>query len=206
LEVRATDSTVNVTYTDIQGGSDAIQGLTGGIGNIAVDPCFVSPGTWTVSPYYSTAGRWLDGDYHLKSAGWRWTPFMTHGTHWVWDGPTSQCIDAGNPADALSDEIVAVANDPIGQWGRNVRINMGAYGGTREASMAPHQWARLTDINNDGVVNLGDFSYLGRSLNATSSRHPADATRDGQVDYADLMLMADEWLQPTTWCPLGGAP
>ncbi len=200
VQVRSNESTVKVTYSDIQGGTQTLQGLTSSVGNIAVDPCFVSPGSWDSNPAYSLPSRWITGDYHLQSTGWRWTPIMTHGTHWVWDSRTSRCIDAGNPADPLGAEPVTVPNDPAGEWGRNARINMGAYGGTREASMAPCDWALRSDINNDGIVSLPDLPYVGQALRSRAARLPADLTRDSRVDYADLALMADEWLRTTDWC------
>ncbi|MBN1360067.1 MAG: right-handed parallel beta-helix repeat-containing protein [Sedimentisphaerales bacterium] len=201
VQIKTDQSSIALTYSDVQGGRDAIQGLVRYVGNIVVDPCFVAPGSWDSSPSYNMTSRWADGDYHLRSAGWRWVPQMTHGTHWVWDGRTSRCIDAGNPADALGEEPVAVSSDPSGEWGRNVRINMGAYGGTREASMAPHDWALRADINNDGLVSLPDWPYVGETFRSHVPRQPADLTRDGRVDYEDVTLMADQWLRNTTWCP-----
>jgi len=58
-----------------------------------------------------------NGDFHLKSQAGRW-----NGTDWVNDNETSPCIDAGDPSE----------KDPDG-----TRINMGAYGGTWEASKSP---------------------------------------------------------------------
>ena len=46
------DSTVNITYSDVQGGYS-------GEGNIDADPCFADPGYWDAN------GVWIDGDYHL---------------------------------------------------------------------------------------------------------------------------------------------
>ena len=48
------DSTINITYSDVQGGWT-------GEGNIDADPCFVEPGYW------DTNGVWVGGDYHLLS-------------------------------------------------------------------------------------------------------------------------------------------
>jgi L-ascorbate metabolism protein UlaG (beta-lactamase superfamily) len=63
----------------------------------------------------------VDGDYHLKSQAGRWDPASQS---WVKDDVTSPCIDAGDP------------NSPVGQEPEpnGGRINMGAYGGTKEAS------------------------------------------------------------------------
>lgn len=86
-----------------------IQGGCEGEGNIEVDPLFVNSAR---------------GDFHLKSAAGRWD---TQAGQWVFDNATSPCIDAGDPADGPADEP-----SPHGS-----RINMGAYGGTAQASKSP---------------------------------------------------------------------
>ncbi|MFB0553237.1 MAG: right-handed parallel beta-helix repeat-containing protein [Phycisphaerae bacterium] len=88
-----------------------IEGWTGtleGVDNIGADPLFADS---------------EDGDYHLKSETGRWDPL---GGNWIKDYVTSPCIDAGNPHSPIGDE-------PVPNGGR---INMGAYGGTAEASMS----------------------------------------------------------------------
>ena len=90
-------ATPTVTYSCVQDGY-------AGVGNIDQDPLFVNAGS---------------GDYHLQSEAGRWT-----AGGWVVDGVTSQCIDAGDPADGYSNE--PEDNDD--------RINMGAYGNTAQAS------------------------------------------------------------------------
>jgi hypothetical protein len=106
-----------VTYCDVQGGWE-------GDGNIDADPLFVSLGQWADD-------IWTSGDYHLRSQGWRWDS----GTGaWVSDEATSPCIDAGDPASELLDELLTT---PLGDAAVNTRIDMGAYGGTTEASLHP---------------------------------------------------------------------
>lgn len=83
-----------------------IQGGWDGDGNINVDPLFADA---------------ENRDYHLKSEAGRWDPL---NMSWVVDESTSPCIDAGNPGNSAGDEPVDNGN----------RINMGAYGGTPEAS------------------------------------------------------------------------
>ena len=95
---------------------------TPGVGNISADPLFAD-----------AAG----GDYHLMSEGWRWN--MQNGS-WTWDFVTSPCIDAGDPTMPLGAEPMSVLRDPSNDYGINLRINMGAYGGTCQASMAPPGW------------------------------------------------------------------
>jgi len=110
-----------IRYSDVQGGWP-------GEGNIDADPRFASLGSWvdasnpkvSVKPDHPKA-TWVDGDYHLKSQAGRWDPVARV---WVQDGITSPCIDAGDPKSPVGDE-------PQPNGGR---INMGAYGGTAEAS------------------------------------------------------------------------
>lgn len=86
-----------------------IQGGWPGTGNIDVDPLFADSAA---------------GDYHLKSQAGRWDPVAGN---WVNDQVTSLCIDAGDPGSDVADEP-----QPNGQ-----RINMGADGGTDQASKSP---------------------------------------------------------------------
>jgi len=102
-----------VQFSDIQGGWP-------GEGNIDVNPLFASGGYWDTTANRS-GGSWVDGDCHLKSQAGRWEP---GGGTWVIDDVTSPCIDAGDPNSPVGDE-------PQPNGGR---INMGAYGGTAEAS------------------------------------------------------------------------
>ena len=111
----------DIMYSNIQGGWP-------GYGNIDVDPLFADPGYWAdvddpniaVEPNDPNA-IWIDGDYHLKSQAGRWDPVSES---WVIDDVTSPCIDDGDPNSPVGDE-------PAPNGGR---INMGAYGGTAEAS------------------------------------------------------------------------
>jgi len=97
-------------------------------GSINIDPCFADPGYWAdvddpkiaVEPNDPNA-VWIDGDYHLKSQAGRWDPVSES---WIQDDITSPCIDAVDP------------NSPIGHepFPNGGIINMGAYGGTPQAS------------------------------------------------------------------------
>jgi len=108
----------SVTYCAIQGGYP-------GQGNIDADPLFVDLGRWDTKGTIrtQTAAVWIAGEYHLMSQAGRWDP--TSGT-WVLDEVTSPCIDAGDPNCSVGDEP-----EPNGE-----RVNMGAYGGTSEASLS----------------------------------------------------------------------
>jgi hypothetical protein len=136
---------MDVTYSNIQGGWP-------GEGNIDVDPLFAQPGYWADPDDPNRPGNpnnpnalWIDGDYHLKSQAGRWD---TVNTRWVVDEVTSPCIDAGDP-------MSPIGLEPFPNGGR---INMGAYGGTAEASLSlplgPTEglWSEpvpLTEINLD---------------------------------------------------------
>jgi beta propeller repeat protein len=123
----------SVSYSDVQGGWS-------GEGNLKDYPQFVALGRWTdassvagsVSALYGRP-TWVAGDYHLRSRGWRWNAQM--GT-WSSDVVTSSCIDAGDPTSELLAEPLTAPNDPMGTV-INTRIDMGMYGGTAEASLAP---------------------------------------------------------------------
>jgi len=147
-----------------------------GIGNIDADPRFVSPET---------------GDYHLSSRGWRWD---TARLRWHYDAVTSPCIDTGNPACPLSAEPISIPDDPNNLWALNIRINMGAFGGTEQASLAPPQWASLADLNNDGIVNALDLAWQLHP-DTTAQYPPGDLTRNGRVDLTDLAALAQNWLR-----------
>lgn len=122
----AYDSTITITYSNIQGGWP-------GEGNIDIDPIFVNPGIWAnvndpniiVDPNDPNA-VWIDGDYHLKSQAGRWD---TISKSWLVDDVTSPCIDAGDPMSLVEDE--PETNGGI--------INMGAYGGSSQASKSPSE-------------------------------------------------------------------
>lgn len=162
-----------VNYSCVQGWAGNIQG----IGNIDEDPLFFN----------------IDkDDYHLKSAGWRWDILRQR---WHYDSTTSPCIDSGNPGSPLKDELLFTPDDPTNMWGINLRINMGAHGGTVEASMAPHNWNLLGDLNNDGNVNLKDFAAQIETWTQTGNGLPGDLDRNGIVDRADLTMLADDWLK-----------
>ena len=129
-------SSITVRYNNIKGGEEEIPIendciLTWESGNINEYPIFVNPGYWAdaddpniVADPNDPNAVWIDGDYHLKSQPGRWDPTSES---WVKDDVTSPCIDAGDP------------NSPIGHepFPNGGIINMGAYGGTAEASKSP---------------------------------------------------------------------
>jgi len=187
-------NTVDISYSNVQ---DGLAGVTGdghvdwGPGNIDTDPCFVRLGYWIMDEV-----TLVEGDYHLRSEGWRWN---TEGQSWTYDFVTSRCIDAGNPGSPLRGELMSVPRDPNNMWGINLRINMGAYGGTSQAGMPPYDWALLADLNNDGTANFVDFAYQARDWLATAPEQPGDLKRDGVLNTMDLARLANDWLKMTVW-------
>ena len=120
-----------------------IEGGWPGEGNIDAAPCFADPN---------------NGDYHLKSQAGRWNP---NEGGWTTDEVTSPCIDAGDPMSAIGVE-------PFPNGGI---INIGAYGGTTEASK----------------------SWFGGPVCETIVA--GDVNGDCEVDFLDFRLMALHWLE-----------
>jgi parallel beta-helix repeat protein len=138
---------LRVTYSDVQGGWP-------GEGNIDTVPCFADTGYWNQNgtPADANDDFWVDGDYHLQSQAGRWDP---NTKSWVIDANTSPCIDGG-------DWATPVGFEPFPNGGR---INMGAYGGTAEASKSyfgkePCKTIIAGDINGDCKVDFTDFAIL----------------------------------------------
>jgi predicted outer membrane repeat protein len=166
-----------VTYSNVQGG-------WAGLGNIDTDPCFVLPGYWDVNgtPGDQRDDFWVDGDYHLKSQAGRWDP---NSQSWVKDDVTSPCIDAGNPGCPVGDEPAPNGN----------RINMGAYGGTAEASKSPAYWRSIADITNDWIVDSNDLKVFCDYWLQTGECIPGDLDRSRSVDSNDFAIFGGQWRQ-----------
>jgi len=137
-------------------------GAVAGTGDISRDPLFAMNGYWNDpcgTPADPTDDIWADGDYHLMSAAGRWDP---NTESWVLDDTNSPCIDAGDPCDPIGSEP-----NPNGG-----RINMGAYGGTAEASKSP-----------SGIVE------------PVCTEYPAmDFNKDCRVDFQDFAVFTQAWL------------
>ena len=123
--------------------SDVFDEAWAGAGNINTDPCFADANS---------------SDYHLKSQAGRWD---ANEGRWTTDEVTSLCIDAGDPASP-------VGLEPFPNGGI---INMGAYGGTIEASK----------------------SYFGEPVCETIVA--GDINGDCKVDFKDFAIMAFHWLE-----------
>ncbi|HIJ52972.1 MAG TPA: hypothetical protein HPP66_07420 [Planctomycetes bacterium] len=158
-EVRLHDSSISVSYCNISGGKSSVyvdetSTLYWGQGNIDADPCFGEPGYWDANgtPEDENDDFWVEGDYHLKSQAGRWD---ANEGRWTIDEVTSSCIDAGDP-------MSPIGLEPFPNGGR---INMGAYGGTAEASKSYFgepvcETIVAGDINGDCKVNFKDFALM----------------------------------------------
>ncbi len=100
---------------------------------------------------------------------------------------TSPCINAGDPFADYSQEPA-----PNG-----ARINIGAYGGTDEATSSDILRPVPSDADADLEVNLVDFAILANNwgLEGTSIQNKkADADNNNIVDTRDLAILNKFWL------------
>ena len=201
-------STMTLAYTDLQylaagitRSSDSIVNLSWG--NIDVDPAFARHGYWASvdnpnieMPPAVPGAKWISGDYHLKSEVGRWDPCTNIR---VSDTVTSRCIDAGNPGTLLRNEPMSIILNSHSTSVTNSRVDMGAYGGTEQASIGPTGWASVADLNNDGTVSGNDFAILAASWLQTDFELSADFSHDSTVDFYDTIVFAQNWLSTTSW-------
>lgn len=178
--------TVSVSYSVVQGGEAAVFVdpccmLNWGDGNLDIDPCFAETGFWHFNdtPEDFNDDFWVDGDYHLKSETGRWDP---NSQTWIYDTNTSPCIDAGDPNSNWTPEL----------WPHGKRINMGAYGGTPEASMSLSDAGNIADLNWDGSVGYADMIFIGKWL-YEGVLLAEDFDRNGFVNFTDVAIFADNW-------------
>jgi len=140
-----------------------------GEGNIDIYPQFADP---------------ENGDFHLKSQAGRWDPISQS---WVIDQISSLCIDAGDPG------------MPVGleRFPNGGRINMGAYGGTPEASLSPRQLPRLLGkATNPDPANEADNISRNVTLSWTAGINAVWHNVYLGRDINDMMLVSNH--QTTT--------
>ena len=131
----------------------------------------------------------------FRSLVGRWNP--TTQT-WVRDLVHSPCIDTGDPNDPNYSDWTAEL------WPNGRRINMGAYGGTPEASMSLSTVGNIGDLNNDDTVDFLDFANFAASwethlpLFTVLALGPPplreDLDRNKIVDCNDLSIFVNNWL------------
>ena len=172
-EIEDRGSHITVRYCDIQGGQNGVSvsgthsTFTWADGNITANPEFMDPDA---------------GDHHLKSQAGRWD---ANNRTWVEDGTTSPCIDAGDPASNWTAEL----------WPHGKRTNMGAFGGTAEASMSiDSEKGNAADVDCDGSVGLLDFGRLAGMWMIEEVLLAEDLDHNGVVDFSDLLRMGQEWM------------
>jgi hypothetical protein len=139
---------------------------------------FSGTGNINYNPYFANSGS---GDYHLKSEAGRWEP---SSQSWVKDAVTSLCIDRGDPNSDWTAEL----------WPHGRRVNMGAYGGTPQASMSLSDAGNIADLDNDKDVNFRDYALFADKWLNQRNLLPEDLDRDGTVEYDDLAVFAENWL------------
>ena len=144
--------------------------------NISVNPLFVQHGYWDENgtPEDPNDDFWVDGDYHLKSQYGRWVP---NSESWVIDDVTSPCIDAGDPNSPVGDE----------SFPNGGRINMGAYGGTVEASKSYIDESLIIYIDEDDADSQMAFEQ-GQYLVVTLESNPTTGYRWEVVKNQDSIL------------------
>jgi predicted outer membrane repeat protein len=155
-------------------------GNLGGTGNIGTDPWFANP---------------KDGDYHLKSQRGRWDP---NSQSWVRDNINSSCIDAGNRNSDWSGEL----------WPHGKRINMGAYGGTPEASKSLSDAGNIADLDADGCIGYSDVMLFTNKWLYELVLLTEDFDISGFVNFTDFTVLADNWgfpCEPDNPNPADGA-
>ena len=160
-------STTSVTYSNVQGGHP-------GVGNIDLDPLFVSP-----------AG----GDYRL-SAG---SPCIDAGDNTAVPADTVDLDGDGDTAESIPLDLAGIPRfvDDLGTTDTgvpgngypNAVVDMGAY----EYAFAPV----TGDLDLDGDVDLDDFGILAGCMLGPGVAYPvgcgtADLDGDGDVDIHDF--------------------
>ena len=174
-----------------------IQGGVPGKGNIDVDPLFAKPGYWSADNDPNVAvdpndpnAVWMNGDYHLKSQTRRWDP---NSQSWVKDDVTSPCIDAGDPNSDFSGET----------WPHGGRINMGAYGGTQEASMSLETQGlflpRVAYIFSHRIEPAESFDSLLETYGCSTTLFKLDDVPATSLDSYDLIIVADDTQSASAW-------
>ncbi|MGD8500820.1 MAG: hypothetical protein PVJ86_09245 [Phycisphaerales bacterium] len=185
-------STIDISYSNIQGGQtdifDPCEAVVWRAGNIDTDPCFAQLGYWNVNdtPDDVNDDVWVDGDYHLQSVAGRWAP---DSESWIMDDVNSPCIDAGDPNTCIGFEA-----NPNG----NV-VNMGAYGGTAEASLSP---SGIGCISADHP-HYGEWVQIGAPACWCHGRQchgDTDCKSQGKQQYwvstTDLDVLIAAWNKP----------
>jgi hypothetical protein len=149
--------------------------------DIVTNPLFANNGYWnSMGTPDQSDDLWIHGEYHLQSQAGRWNPDTEL---WVKDSAHSNCIDAGDPTSDWTAEL----------WPHGQHINIGAYGGTPQASMSLITTGKAADINNDGWVDYNDLMLLTDWWLSDQAPIAEDIDRNRIVDFADFAMLAGNW-------------
>ncbi|MHB9070879.1 MAG: hypothetical protein ACYC54_10995 [Sedimentisphaerales bacterium] len=116
----------------------------------------------------------------LQSESGHWDP---NSKSWTKDANTSPCIDAGDPNSDWTAEL----------WPHGKRINMGAYGGTSQASMSLSTIGNKADLNNNNFVDSEDLALFVKMWLAEDLLLSEDINRNGLVNFSDFAEFAEQW-------------
>ncbi|MHC4477595.1 MAG: right-handed parallel beta-helix repeat-containing protein [Planctomycetota bacterium] len=161
--------TLSIRYCCLQGGLADLHVPFGFVdwhsSNIDTDPCFADAG---------------GSDCHLRSTAGRWDA-NTKG--WVKDDSNSPCIDAGDPSSDWTAEL----------WPHGKRINMGAFGGTAQASLCTSTAGNIADFDGSDGVDGADLRPFTDKWLYQQVLLAEDLDRDGLVSGGDFAVFADNW-------------
>ncbi|MGD9874708.1 MAG: right-handed parallel beta-helix repeat-containing protein [Kiritimatiellia bacterium] len=124
------------------------------------------------------------GDYHLQSYVGSW-----NGTIWSTNANHSPAIDAGNPSTVFT-------NEP---FPRGPAVNMGAYGGTEEASKSRLDPWLLALTVSDGGVLIGTNTIYWLSGNLTTNTLQLAFTSDGGATWVTIASGISAGLNEYVW-------
>jgi len=71
------------------------------------------------------------------------------------------------------------------------RINVGAYGGTATASKTPANWRGIADLTNDWAVDFKDLEVFTNYWLDSGQCIPSDLNRSQSVNFTDFAIFAD---------------
>ncbi|MHC4864383.1 MAG: choice-of-anchor Q domain-containing protein [Planctomycetota bacterium] len=173
IAIETASATVNVNYSDVQGGESDVYDITGGpaldwgAGNINSAPCFVD-----ADGADNTVGT---EDDNLRLAN------------------GSPCIDAGD-----NTAVPAGINDDLNGFPRFIDDLCTADTGNGTApivDMGAYEFLR-SDINSNGSVDFEDYCVIADRWRETSCGlcGGADLTCDGNVDWNDVRELVAYWL------------
>jgi parallel beta-helix repeat protein len=167
-------SHVTIEYSNIEGGREGVSTsgrfstLAWGPGNMNIEPLFADPAA---------------GDFHLKSETGRWDP---NTQTWVKDNLSSPCIDAGDPNSDWACEI----------WPHGEHINMGAYGGTKEASMSimPQTMSLplVAYVYNSNAASAQQYHSLLVTYGCSTALIDLNEIKTTSFDSYDLIIVGND--------------